>query len=86
MIRTGGSLINAAKAYKAAGATTISAIATHALLPGNSLQRLRESGLFAAIVCTDSHPRALALADDFFQVESIASLLAGTLRGPYAVD
>jgi ribose-phosphate pyrophosphokinase len=86
MIRTGGSLINAAKAYQAAGAASIAAIATHALLPGNSLQRIRESGLFSTIVCTDSHPRALELVDDFFQVESVASLLAGTLRGPYAVD
>lgn len=86
MIRTGGSLINAANAYKAAGAARIAAIATHALLPGNSLQRLRDSGLFSTIVCTDSHPRALDLTDDFFQVESIATLLASTLRGPYALD
>jgi ribose-phosphate pyrophosphokinase len=86
MIRTGGSLINAAKAYQAAGAMSIAAIATHALLPGNSLQRLKDSGLFTAVVCTDSHPRALELSGQFFQVESIANLLAAYLRGPYAVN
>jgi ribose-phosphate pyrophosphokinase len=86
MIRTGGSLINAAKAYRSAGATSIAAIATHALLPGDSLQKLKASGLFTAVVCTDSHPRALELADGFFQVESIAGLLASNLRGPHAGD
>ncbi|MBC7544424.1 MAG: ribose-phosphate pyrophosphokinase [Candidatus Sericytochromatia bacterium] len=86
MIRTGGSLIGAARAYKAAGAREIAAITTHALLPGDSLQRIRDTGLFTTIVCTDSHPRALELQNDFLQVESIAGLLAGVIGGPHATD
>jgi len=75
MIRTGGSLVQAARAYKDAGAREIDAIATHGLFPGDSLAKLRATGLFGRIVTTDSHPRAAQLRDDFLQVESTAHLL-----------
>ena len=75
MIRTGGSLLGAAEAYKQAGAASIDAIATHGLFPGTSLAKLRASGLLGRIVVTDSHPRAVALADDYLEVDSTASLL-----------
>jgi ribose-phosphate pyrophosphokinase len=74
MIRTGGSLINAAQAYRDAGAVAIDAIATHGLFPGESLERIRKTGLFGRIVTTDSHPRAVALENDFLHVESTAQL------------
>jgi ribose-phosphate pyrophosphokinase len=79
MIRTGSSLRNAARAYLRAGAASVTALATHGVLPGDSLHRLRESGLLQGIVCTDSHPRAVALADAFLSVESIAPLLTEAL-------
>jgi ribose-phosphate pyrophosphokinase len=75
MIRTGGSLIGAALAYRDAGAVAIDAVATHGLFPGDSLARLEESGLFGRIVVTDSHPRAVALQGAFLEVESTANLL-----------
>jgi len=75
MIRTGGSLLHAAEAYKQAGATGIDAIATHGLFPGDSLDKLRATGLFGHIVTTDSHPRAVALAGEFLQVDGTARLL-----------
>ena len=78
MIRTGGSLINAARAYRDAGATNIDAIATHGLFPGDSLAKLRATGLFGKIVVSDSHPRAVDLASqapDFLEVDSTAQLL-----------
>jgi ribose-phosphate pyrophosphokinase len=80
MIRTGGSLIGAAQAYRDAGALSIDAIATHGLLPGDSLQKLRSTGLFGALWVTDSHPRAVALADDFLHVGSTAELLIQHLK------
>jgi ribose-phosphate pyrophosphokinase len=80
MIRTGGSLIGAAKAYREAGASSTAAVATHGVLPGDALRRLVDSGLFTHIVCTDSHPRSIELADEpRFDVVSIASLLADFL-------
>jgi ribose-phosphate pyrophosphokinase len=80
MIRTGGSLLDAARAYRDAGATQIDAIATHGLFPGNSVEKLRSSGLLGGVVTTDSHPRAVALRDDFLQVESTAQLLIEHLK------
>ena len=81
MIRTGGSLMQAAEAYRAAGARTISAIATHGLFPGDSLERIVKSGLFQTIACTDSHPRARSLAGPHLRVEPTAHLFAAALRG-----
>lgn len=79
MIRTGGSLMNAARAYRDAGAVAIDAVATHGLFPGDSLARLRASGLFGRVVVTDSHPRAVELASDFLEVETVAPLVAERL-------
>ncbi len=76
MIRTGGSLLNAAKAYRDAGAVAIDAVATHGLFPGDSLARIQQSGLLGRIFVTDSHPRAVALQNDFLHVDSTATLLA----------
>lgn len=80
MIRTGGSLIGAARAYRQAGAQSIAAIATHGLFPGDALERLEQSGLFDAVVCTDSHPRAHRLRSEFLEVVSVAELLLQPLR------
>lgn len=75
MIRTGGSLINAAKAYLGAGATSVSAIATHGVLPEDSLQRLQDSGIFQRIMVTDTHPRSVELQNGFLEVRSVAEIL-----------
>ncbi|HEX2061922.1 MAG TPA: ribose-phosphate diphosphokinase [Thermoanaerobaculia bacterium] len=58
MIRTGSSLINAARAYREAGAGRIIAIATHGVFPGDAAERIMASGLFSAIAVTNSHPNA----------------------------
>jgi len=80
MIRTGGSLIEAGKAYKAAGAAEQIVIATHGLFPNNGLQRLKDSGLFTKVVVSDSHPNAVKLAGDFLEVVSVAGVLATSLK------
>jgi ribose-phosphate pyrophosphokinase len=82
MIRTGGSLIGAAHAFRAAGATRISAVATHGVFPGDAFARLNATGLFDAIACTDSHPRARALAAEGLVVTSVVPLLADRIRAP----
>ena len=75
MIRTGGSLVSAARVYRDAGAVAIDAIATHGVFPGDSLSRIADSGLLGRIVVTDSHPRAVALQSAFLAVDSTATLL-----------
>lgn len=80
MIRTGTSLINAAKAYRDAGAGRIIGIATHGVFPGAAYDRINDSGLFAALACTDSHPNAVALRDRGLIVRSCAPLFVPHLR------
>ena len=80
LIRSGGSLIGAARAYRDAGAASIAAVATHAVLPGDALQRIQASGLFEKLVVTDSHPRAAALKGGFVEVVSIAGIFADALK------
>lgn len=83
MIRTGSSLLEAARSYREAGATRVSAIATHGLFPEGALARIRGSGLIDRVICTDSHPRALALQDDYLTVVSVSGLFVEQLReGP----
>jgi ribose-phosphate pyrophosphokinase len=79
MIRTGGSLIEAALAYKRAGAKEIFVIATHGLFVNDALQRIKDSGTISRVICTDTHPNALLLQDDFLHVKSVANLLAEKL-------
>jgi ribose-phosphate pyrophosphokinase len=82
MIRTGGSLLHAAQAYADAGAASLHAIATHGLLPGDAIEKLRKGGLFQRVVCTNSHPHARELQDDFLHVLSVADILVDELRAP----
>ena len=80
MIRTGSSLLNAARAYREAGAGKMFAIATHGEFPGDAFDRIRGAGLFEAIACTDSHPRARELRDRGLIVRPVASLFCPYLR------
>ncbi len=82
MIRTGGSLIHAAVAYRTAGAKRILVVATHGIFPGDALARLQTSGVIERVVCTDTHPRAVehaARAPSFLTVKSVAPLVASYL-------
>jgi ribose-phosphate pyrophosphokinase len=80
MIRSGATLLSAAEACLQAGASSLAVVAVHGVLPGDALDRLKASGLFSGIVCTDSHPRARELAGDFLCVQSVDALLAGLLE------
>ncbi len=86
MIRTGGSLRGAARAFLDAGAKDIAAVTTHGVFPNDALDKLKASGVLREIAATDSHPRAVELAPEaagFLQVQSIAPLLISQL-GPDA--
>ncbi len=82
MIRTGGSAIAAAKAYLAKGALAVILISTHGVLPGDSKKKLRDSGCFHSVIVSDSHPRAVELADDFLHVIPTGDLLTASVLGP----
>ncbi len=76
MIRTGGSLISAARSYTDAGAAEISVVTTHGLFTNNALEKILQSGIIKNVVCTDSHPNALTEKASFLKVKSIAGLIA----------
>lgn len=79
MIRTGGSLMQAARAYREQGAARLFAVATHLVLPQGAKERLRDSGLFERVVGTDSLPQARPLADGFLEVVGLDGLFADYL-------
>jgi ribose-phosphate pyrophosphokinase len=75
MIRTGGSIVNAARAYKNAGAENIFVITTHGLFTNGGLEKIKNCGLVKFVVCTDSHPEAVKIKDPFLKVKSVAGLI-----------
>jgi len=80
MIDTAGTLCNAAKALTEQGASEVYAGATHAVLSGPAIQRIRESDLVEVVV-TDTIPLSKeAEATGRFKVLSIASLLCETIK------
>lgn len=81
MVRSGGSLLQAARAYREAGAARVTAVATHGVLPGEALASIQASGLIEKLVVTDSHPRAIALESEFLEVVTVADLLAEHIGG-----
>ena len=81
MIRSGGSLINAAKAYKAAGAEKVYACCTHGIFCGNGIDRLKESEVIEHVYVTNTHSNCAINPDfGFTSVVSVAKLIAKGLK------
>jgi len=79
IVDTAGTLVKAADALKAEGATRVLAYCTHAVLSGSAVQRIEESQLDEVVV-TDSIPlRKDAQACKKIRVLSVAGLLAETI-------
>ena len=86
MIDTAGTLTKAAAAVKAAGATHVYAAATHPVLSGPAVQRLRDSVL-ERVVVTDSIPLGPeAAALDKVDVVSVAPVFAEAIRAIHHHD
>lgn len=80
MIRTGSSLLNAAKAYYDAGAKRIAALTTHGVFPEDALDKIQKSNLLEKIIATNSHPCTTQLSNGFLEIRSVAELLVDSLR------
>ncbi|WP_143304489.1 ribose-phosphate diphosphokinase [Chitinophaga vietnamensis] len=81
MIRTGGSLIHAAEAYRNAGARDIFVITTHGIFAGKGFERIKKSGLIKKMICTDTHPNALTIHDGMLEVKSVDQLILNYFEG-----
>jgi ribose-phosphate pyrophosphokinase len=74
LVDTAGTLTNAVKALRDNGAQDVYAVATHPVLSGNAVDRLKNSGLTKMVV-TDTIPLATPLPA-IIEVESVADLFA----------
>ncbi len=80
MIRSGGSLVQAAHAYADAGARSVHAATTHLVIPGDAVERLEASPL-VTVIGTDSHPAHEKVSGRArFRVLPVAPLFAEILR------
>ncbi len=75
MIRTGGSLRGAVKSYTDAGAASIKVVASHGIFPGDAFEKLQAMPEITSISCTDSHPRAVALAAKGLRLIPLADVI-----------
>lgn len=79
MIRTGGSLMQAAKVYSDAGAKEVMAITTHGLFSNNAMQKINQQGIIKQVVCTNSHPNSITINEENLSVKSLAKLIFETI-------
>ncbi len=83
MIDTAGTLCAGAKVVRDAGATRIFAAATHGLLSGRAVERLRES-VISEVVLSDTIPLPEEAADDeLFRVLSVDRILADSVHNVF---
>ena len=80
MIDTAGTLVNAANALMNAGARSVAACATHAVLSGPAVTRIKESALTEVVVTNTIPLSDEAKSTGRFKVVSIARLLAEAIR------
>ncbi|MEM9341005.1 MAG: ribose-phosphate diphosphokinase [Bacteroidota bacterium] len=80
LIRSGGSIIQAAKTYKEVGAKDIYVITTHGLFINNGLQKLKDCGLIRKVICTNTHANVSSIKDDFLEVRSVAGLISKVVK------
>ena len=79
MISTAGSIVGAAQTAKLAGAKEVYACATHGVLCGPAIEKLRES-VIKEVVITDSIPLLPSKHLPCLKVLSVAPLLAEAIK------
>lgn len=86
MIDTAGTLCGAAQAVKEQGAVRVFAVATHPVLSGPAVERIKAS-VIEKVVVTDTIPlSAAAIASGKFHVVSVASLFGEAIRAIHHDD
>lgn len=82
MIDTAGTLCAGAEVVQRAGATRIFAAATHGLLSGRAVERLRES-VIEEVVISDTVPLPEDAPPDLFRVLSVDRILADSVHNVF---
>jgi ribose-phosphate pyrophosphokinase len=79
MIRTGGSLMKAAAAYRNKGANKIFVVTTHGMFSNNALDKIAEQGIIEKIICTNSHASAIAITHPILEVINLEKMIAAMI-------
>lgn len=74
MIRSGNTIIEAAKNYKANGAKNIYVLASHGVF---SSTKLMDSDLIEKVFVSNSHPRAISIQSSKLKILNISSIIEG---------
>jgi len=77
---SGGTLVNAAKALKEAGATGVSAYVTHGVLSNNAVKRIEDSVMDEIVICDTIRPTEEDFKSGSLRVLSVAPLLGEAIR------
>lgn len=80
MIRSGSSIISAAKAYKSIGAKDIYAVCVHGVFVDGAIDELKKSGVIKGVYCTNTHAHAQQIKDKFVHVYDMSDVLLKELK------
>lgn len=80
LIDTGGTLVKGAEALLQAGAASVTACATHAVLSGPAVERIENSGIREVVVTNSIPLREEAMRCSRIKVLSVAPLLARAIK------
>lgn len=83
IIDTAGTLCNAANALKERGARSVRACATHGILSGPAVERIRDSAI-EELVLLDTVPLTAEKTLDKIQVETVAPIFAQAIQRIYS--
>ncbi|MBR2273380.1 MAG: ribose-phosphate pyrophosphokinase [Alphaproteobacteria bacterium] len=80
MIRSGTSILNAARAYKTCNAKNIYAICVHGIFVKGALEKLKQSNLIKSIYCTNTHANVQNTSDNFINIYDISDIIIQGLK------
>lgn len=80
MIRTGGSLMQAAQAYHDAGAQSIAAITTHGLFTNQAIYKIEAQGIIQSVSSLNTHPLSTRQRSPLLRVKSVSGIIFESLQ------
>jgi len=75
IIRTGGTLMQAAAAYHQAGALQIFAVCTHGILANDVMNKIEKQGLIQKVFVLNTHPNSIKINHPLLEVVDFLPLL-----------
>jgi ribose-phosphate pyrophosphokinase len=81
MIRTGGTLMQAAEAYHNLGAKAIYVATTHGIFCGNALDKIQAQGIIKKVIATDTHTAVHEFINHpILHIQSVSNLIANLIK------